>query len=639
MVNILLIDDSSSDRVLAIHALKQEFDDLRVQEVTRLQDMEQVLEEGQFDLAITDYQLRWSDGLSVLRTLKRQDGDRPVIMFTASGTQEIAVEAMKSGLDDYVIKAPDHFMRLPMVARRVLEQVEARRRAMRFEARFQTLLNYLNVGVYRMQKDGVLLEGNPAFLRLLGLEPLTDLSSGQTLETHFHPQDYAELLKQLSQGEAGRDCEVLLHRVDGSKLWVKVSKQVTTTSNTIIIDGLIEDINERKQAEQALFSALENERMARAEAQKANAVKDEFLAIVSHEVRSPLNAIYGWAKMLRTQTLDLSTTEKALETIERNAKYQSRLIEDILDISRILQNQLRLELELVELIPVINTVIEDIQPLAQAKSIQLDFALDASVGQIRGDSARLQQVVWNLLSNAIKFTPEGGQVQLQLEQLNGLAQITVSDTGQGISPDFLPHVFDRFRQADSSITRSHKGLGLGLAIVYRLVEMHNGVVYATSDGIGQGSTFVVQLPIEVPHLIQPMQREITLPDEFSSLSDVQILVIDDDEDTRELLTFMLEQYEAKVISVGSATEVFQALETAKLDVLISDIGMPDEDGFSLIRRIRSLKSDSAQIPAIALTAFTRDIDEQEAAVAGFQHYLTKPVNPNELVMAIARLTR
>lgn len=663
MLRILLIDDSPADRRLAIRILQQEFTKLQIQEVIQPQDLEQALAQGQFDLVITDYQLRWNNGLAVLRTIKARYPHLPVIMFTNSGSQEIAVEGMKSGLDDYVVKSPHHFVRLPVAVRSALERLESRRKIAGLESRFQSLLNQLNVGVYRLTSEGVLLEANAAFLRLLGLEAATEFPKNETLERYFEPEAYTLLLDQLRQNGEVRDREILLQRADRTRIWVKVSKVFTRFDDITLIDGLIEDIHDRKRAEQQLLNTLSDNTRLYQEAQEASRMKDEFLAIVSHELRTPLNAMLGWASMLKDRQLDAATTAKALTTIERNARLQNKLINDILDISRIVQNRLQLDLHLVHLQPIIYAVIEDIQPTAQAKSIQLTSQLDTAVNQVMGDAERLQQIVWNLLSNAIKFTPSGGQVTVRLEQIvlepsktetvalrpqtsqtgpavshtppSMYAQIVISDTGQGIHPDFLPYVFDRFRQADSSKTRSHGGLGLGLAIVRHLVEMHNGRVFATSQGVGQGASFTVQLPINLPQSSRSPRRDLSY-DNAPSLRGLRVLIVDDDVDTRQLLTFVLEAQEAEVFTAGSAAEARHVLSKVTPDLLLCDIGMPDENGYALIRSIRVTQS-ADQLPAIALTAFVREEDVQEAFAAGFQKHLAKPFDPTEVVTVIVNL--
>ncbi|MEH2173559.1 response regulator [Nostoc sp.] len=889
MLRILLIDDNLNDRLLAIHVLKQEFFDLQFQEIVQAKDLEQALETGEFDLVITDYQLRWSDGLTAIRVIKNRYPDCPVIMFTNSGTQEIAVEAMKSGLEDYIIKSPKHYVRLPAAVRRAIERTEAQRKAVRLESRLQTLLNNLNVGIYRLTADGTLLEGNPAFLRLLGLNSLTEIPASQTLEPYFQPLDYAQVLNQLKQNSEIRDREMQLRRANGTLIWVRISTTLTQVDGRTVIDGLIEDISERKQAEKALHQSEERAQLAinisrlgtwhydpstnlveldkrmreiwgepddtaiipvsmvierihpddrervvntisnaldpmssgtyeidyrivwndgterwifangqvqfegegvsmqairllgtalditerkRAEErvhllyettsdllatehpmllmnnlfnklsaqlelhyyynymvevkdnqqmlhlsnyggiseataqslewielgqylcglvaqerqqivfnraqisthpnaqlvnsigitayagqplivqgrllgtlsfasrtrtcftpeeidllqstceqmaiaieranllasiqqqaqqlQQANRIKDEFLAVLSHELRSPLNPILGWSKLLQTSKLDEAKTAYALSAIERNAKLQSELIEDLLDVSRILQGKLSLKVCPVDLVSIVKAAMETVQLAAESKSIQIQVRLEPNVGQVLGDPNRLQQVIWNLLSNAIKFTDIRGRVDIHLKQVSSFAEITVIDTGQGIHPDFLPYVFEYFRQADSATTRKFGGLGLGLAIVRHLVELHGGTVQVESAGEGQGATFTVRLPL----MATPSQKNAdSKPSEPSlNLHGIQVLVVDDNADTREFIAFMLEMYGANVTTVTSAAEALATLTKYRADVLLSDIGMPEMDGYMLVRQLRALPyQQGGKIPAIALT--------------------------------------
>ncbi|MEH2204302.1 MAG: response regulator [Nostoc sp.] len=927
MLRILLIDDNLNDRLLAIHVLKQEFFDLQFYEIVQAKDLEQALETGQFDLVITDYQLRWSDGLTAIRAIKNRYPDCPVIMFTSSGTQEIAVEAMKSGLEDYIIKSPKHYVRLPAAVRRAIERTEAQRKAVRLESRFQTLLNNLNVGIYRLTADGTLLEGNPAFLRLLGLNSLTEMPASQTLEPYFQPLDYAQVLNQLKQNSEIRDREMQLRRANGTFIWVRISTTFTQVDGRTVIDGLIEDINERKQAEKALHQSEERARLAvnisrlgtwhydpstnlveldkrmceiwgepddtaiiplsiaierihpddqervanavsnaldpmssgtyeidyrlvwndgterwifvngqvqfegegvskqavsflgtalditerkRAEErlhllyettsdllatehpmqlmnnlfsklsaqlelhsyynymvevkdnqqmlhlsnyggiseataqslewikvgeylcglvaqqrqqivldrsqisthpnaqlvssigimayagqplivqgrllgtlsfasrtrtcftpeeidllqstceqmaiaieranllasiqqqaqqlQQANRIKDEFLAVLSHELRSPLNPILGWSKLLQTSKLDEAKTAYALSAIERNAKLQSELIEDLLDVSRILQGKLSLKVCPVDLVSIVKAAMETVQLAAESKSIQIQMRLEPNVGQVLGDPNRLQQVIWNLVSNAIKFTDIGGRVDIHLKQVNSFAEVTVIDTGQGIHPDFLPYVFEYFRQADSATTRKFGGLGLGLAIARHLVELHGGTVQVESAGEGQGATFTVRLPL----MATPSQKNAdSKPSEPSlNLHGIKVLVVDDNTDTREFIAFMLEMYGANVTSVTSAVEALATLTKCRADVLLSDIGMPEMDGYMLVRQLRALPyQQGGKIPAIALTAFAGEINYQKAIEAGFQRHVPKPIDPANLVETITDLVK
>jgi len=1036
MLRILLIDDNPQDRLLAIRALEKEFPTLQVQEVVKADDLTLVLETGQFDLVITDYQLRWSDGLSVLHSIKDRYPDCPVIMFTNSGTQEIAVEAMKAGLEDYVIKSPKHYIRLATAVHLAWEKAQTNRKVKGLENRLQGLLNQLNVGVFRQSLDGLLLEGNPAFFRLLGLNDQSDAPTMRSLEPYFQPEDYAQLLNELKAHRQIQEREVQLQRADGNPIWVRLSQTLNTIEGQTIIDGLIEDISDRRQSEreqtrlveelaskqrlleavlqqipaglivaeapsgrivlkneqvqkilhgsypvtervedytryqlfssdarpyapeqkplarsvrtgevvkaeeidclcddgirrtllvdsspirdaqggivaavvtfyditerkqaqeriqlyadvvknaqvglsvwqlqdlndpgsfrlltanpaaseligidlealngmtlaesfpalletqilldyvevvrtgqakdlgevrysdervaQGIFSlkafplpnhciglAFENitqrkqveealrdalqklnfhfentplavierdrdfrvtrwskaaerifgwqaeevigqdwqgifvedveaiqnsrarilsgeekqnicynrtytkngsvvdcewynsalfdeagnfvsvlslvldvtdrkqaeaerdrllklEQAARSAAESANRLKDEFLAVLSHELRSPLNPILGWVKLLRSRKMDESTQTRALETIERNATLQARLIEDLLDVSRIMRGKTSLNISSVNLASTIEAAIDTVRLSAQAKSIELQSRIDPMVGLISGDPNRLQQVIWNLLSNAIKFTPSGGRVTIRLERKGTQAQIQVSDTGKGINADFLPHVFEYFRQADSSTTRTQGGLGLGLAIVRHLVELHGGIVTASSPGMEQGSTFTVTLPLKIQATAiapseplgstQKMGETLDNPPAFRGF---RILVVDDETDTRDFYTAVLEEHGAEVIAVASADEALEAISRQRPDVLISDIGMPVRDGYSLIRQVRASElEEGGMLPAIALTAYARDVDRQQAIAAGFQKHLAKPVEPNKLVAVVAHL--
>ncbi|MEH1814800.1 MAG: ATP-binding protein [Nostoc sp.] len=399
------------------------------------------------------------------------------------------------------------------------------------------------------------------------------------------------------------------------------------------------DVEMAEELAQRAAFAIDNARLYR-QAQEANRIKEEFLAIVSHELRTPLNSMLGWVQVIRTRKWDEATTSKALETIERNAKLQRKLIEDILDVSRIVQGLIRLNIRKVDLVPIIQAAIEVVHPTSEIKDIQVEFNLDSSVGQVMGDAERLQQVVWNLLSNAVKFTPNGGRVEVHLEQVNSNVQITVSDTGKGISADFLPYIFERFRQADSTTTRVDNGLGLGLAIVLHLVEMHSGTVSAFSEGEGRGAKFTVLLPLVEPQPEQLIKESKVKVDNLSILNGLQILVVDDNADTRELIAFILEQSGGRVRAVSSVGEALEALERLKPDVLVSDIGMPDEDGYSLIRKVRAQESEQGEkILAVALTAFARDEEHRLALQAGFQVHVSKPIEPEELVKVVANLAK
>jgi signal transduction histidine kinase/DNA-binding response OmpR family regulator len=420
---------------------------------------------------------------------------------------------------------------------------------------------------------------------------------------------------------------------------------------------LQQEVTERKLAEEARARLLVREQAARAEAERANRTKDEFLATLSHELRTPLTAILGWTHLIRGGKLDEAMMARALETIERNARAQSQLIDDLLDVSRIITGKLMLDFRPVELASLIEATIDTVRPMAEAKSISVQPSLRTSHCVVSGDPARLQQVVWNLFSNAVKFTPEGGSIEVRLTCDEQNVELEVSDTGQGISQDFLPYIFDRFRQADGTTTRKHGGLGLGLAIVRHLVELHGGTIRAHSDGTGKGATFTLLLPLS-SNLPATVDDDAESPaaheqagmateddeDEPSSLAEsevlggLRILIVDDEEDTRELVQEVLARQGAEVRTSGSAAEALRTLAAWKPDLLISDVGMPVEDGYELIKQVRRFDAEHhGHIPAVALTAYVGAEDHRRALDAGFQTHLAKPIVPKELIDTVVRI--
>lgn len=430
----------------------------------------------------------------------------------------------------------------------------------------------------------------------------------------------------------------------GQERWVELAAGLVNFQGQTAILGTAYDISERKWAEQERAQLLVHALEAQRESETANRAKDDFLATVSHELRTPLTSILGWARLLRSGQLDETTRATALEVIDRNAKAQAQLIEDLLDLSRIITGQLRLNLRPIELAPLIEAVINTVRPAAEARAIRLESVLDPSAGTIMGDPERLQQVIGNLLSNAVKSMPKGGDVTVRLQRADAYARIIVSDQGQGISPDFLPHIFDRFRQADTASRKSEGGLGLGLAIVRNLVELHGGVVQASSPGEGQGATFTVDLPLRAA----PIQgSDVALQKEESAtagsrsriLDGLRVLIADDDPDAVRFLTTALQQWGAEVRTAASTTEALDRLEGFKPDVLISDIRMPGEDGYALIRKVRTLSLEQGgRVPAIALTAYARVEDRLRSLSAGYQMHISKPVEPAKLATIVAHLT-
>lgn len=515
------------------------------------------------------------------------------------------------------------------------------------EFMFRTLADTMPQLFWVIRPDGYHEYCNQRWYDYTGLS--LEQAHGVGVHQIMHPDDLLNTRRAFEEAlETGKMfiTEQRLRRAsDGEYRWHLSQALPLYDQNGEIVKwfGSSTDIHDQKLVIEERAQALERERAARMELEHASRMKDEFLAVVSHELRSPLNAILGWSRLLRTRTFDAEKTEQALASIERNAQSQTQLIEDLLDISRIIRGKIRLNLRSTNLIPCVQAAMDTIRPTATAKSIALSFQSALDTDFVSGDPERLQQIVWNLLSNAVKFTPVGGQIDVRVHATHQLAQIQVTDSGKGISPDFLPYVFERFRQEDATTTRTQGGLGLGLAIVRNLVELHGGSIRADSAGEGQGATFTVQLrllppaPQEYSASHQGLHRQ-TLVDTSLDLSNIHVLVVDDEGDTREFLQAALEQYGARVTSAASAAEAWQFLQTQKPDVLLSDVGMPDEDGFTLIRRIRLLPPDhGGQIPAAALTAYTREGDRLQALTAGFQMHIPKPVEPIQLLAVIMRL--
>ena len=455
-----------------------------------------------------------------------------------------------------------------------------------------------------------------------------------------------EAFKELQRTGYLRYEDLPLQGTNGKLRDVEFVSNVYEEDTHQVIQCNIRDITDRKRVEKERTLLLAAAQSARAEADSANEVKDEFLAILSHELRTPLTSILGWSHLLTEGKLDKQQTARAIETIARNAQAQGRLIDELLDISRIMTRKLCLDLRAVELAPLIQAVVNDVRPAADARNINLKAAFNSVIGPILGDPHRLQQIVRNLLTNAIKFTPKGGDVQVRLERNDSHIVITVNDSGQGIVPELLPHIFERFRQADSSNTRSNGGLGLGLSIVRQLVELHRGTVTADSSGENEGTTFRVMLPLpslhEVPHAAEktnPKSGRNSLTTEQHSLSGLRVLVVDDEQDTRELVAALVTTCGAEVVSVGSAAEALDRMERQRFDLLISDIGMPEINGYDLIATIRQLGEEhGGRTPAVALTAYAGIDDRKRALAAGYEMHMAKPFVATELISAAIFLT-
>jgi len=466
-----------------------------------------------------------------------------------------------------------------------------------------------------------------------------------------HEDDLAQCMQAYSEGFETRQpfrSEYRIRREDGEVRWLIEQANPLFEGAAGSFSGYIGtcvDITESKQLQTDREETLKAERAAREEAERVGRLKDEFLATVSHELRTPLNAILGWATLLRRLDAGSSDHARGLETIERNARVQGQIIADLLDMSRIISGKVQLDVQAIDLNDVVNAALDAVRLSIEAKKLRMHVVLDARAGRLRGDPGRLQQVFWNLLTNAVKFTPSGGRIDVVMERVNSHVEVTVADSGVGIKPEFLAFVFDRFRQADSSTTRRHGGLGLGLSIVKHLVELHGGSVRVKSAGEGQGSTFVVALPISVMHtqdtnlIERPAFSDVDVSTiELPGLEGVRALVVDDQADARILICRLIEENGGRCFVAESGAEALTMVAQEDINILISDIGMPDFDGYDLIRKIRSMHlSHIRNLPAIALTAYARADDRQRALLAGFQMHVSKPVEPRELIAGIASL--
>jgi PAS domain S-box-containing protein len=535
------------------------------------------------------------------------------------------------------------------IARDISEQKRAQEALHKSEERFAKAFDASPLALtITSLKTGRLLEVNEVFTRLSGYT--RDEAVGRTtldLGLWVRASDREAELAIVSQRGQVRSMEYLFRMKDGTERIGLLSAEQIEIGGEPCALTVIEDITEQKRAEAEREQLLASEQEARRQAEVANRMKDEFLATVSHELRTPLNAMLGWARLLSGGRLDNETTARGLKSIEQNAKAQAQLIEDLLDVSRIISGKFRLKAQPLEVALVIEAAIDSVRPTADARGIRLQVVLDPDAGPVSGDAGRLQQVVWNLLSNAIKFTPKGGRVQVRLTRINSHIELEVSDTGQGIAREFLPYVFDRFRQADGSSTRLHGGLGLGLAIVRHIVELHGGSVAAESPGKDQGSTFTIKLPLMVTHMkadgaerAHPrVDGEVALHFQPSpTLEGVKVLIIDDELESLLLLSTVLSQSGAHIKTAVSAEEGFAQVKEWRPDVIVSDIGMPGEDGYSFMKRVKTWTREAGVwIPAVALTAYARAEDRMKALASGYQIHVPKPVEPAELITVLVSL--
>jgi PAS domain S-box-containing protein len=534
-------------------------------------------------------------------------------------------------------------------ASKVARDISERRRAEIAQARLGAIIESSDDAIISKTLDGVITSWNAAAERTFGWTAAEAIGQHITLiiPDEYHEEEWG-VLARLRRGDRIDHFETVRQRKDGHRLDVSITVSPIRDGRGTIVGAskVARDISPQRILDRARQALLEREQAARTEAEALNRSKDQFLATLSHELRTPLNAIYGWARMLEGG-LDPAALRNATQAILRNSKIQVQLIEDLFDVSRVITGNMRLDVRPMNVFAPLEAALDTVRPAATAKGIRLDTALDPRATPIMGDPGRIQQVVWNLLVNAVKFTPRGGRVQLHLRRVNSHIEIMVSDTGEGIAPDHVAHLFERFRQADTGPTRRHTGLGIGLSLVKHLVELHGGTVSAVSAGLGRGSTFTVQLPVSVVQEQQPSrprreQRAVEDADIGNvkpiSLRDVRVLVVDDDDEGRELASLVLTNAGAETRTAASAREALSLLEEWPPDVLVSDLEMPEEDGYSLLRRARrAAMLRSRRLPALALTAYGRSEDRVRVLAAGFNLHLAKPADPTELVLAVASL--
>ncbi|ABA24380.1 PAS/PAC sensor hybrid histidine kinase [Trichormus variabilis ATCC 29413] len=665
-VNILLVDDKV-ENLLALEAILERLGANLVRATSGEEALRCLLHQD-FAVILLDVQMPGMDGFETATLIRNRGRSRqtPIIFLTAFSTSDqMLFKGYALGAVDYLLKPIDAniltskvtvfvelFKKTQAIQRQAAQLAAINAELRQSEERFRSLSTCSPIGIFETDTAGCCKYTNPRYQAICGLDATESLDK-RWLES-VHPEDQERAIASWStyidQGGDYSD-EFRFQTVDGSLRWVQVRSSPMLSGNGELLGhvGTLEDITARKQSEEIRAQVI-REQTARQEAEAANRMKDEFLAVLSHELRTPLTSMLGWSKILRAKKLDEKATARALEAIERNANSQVQLIEDILDVSRIIRGQLRLNLSPVNLTTVVEAALEAVRPLADTKSMTINTALDYTLSPVSGDSARLQQIVWNLLTNAIKFTPKEGKVEIRLEGISGglsddltHAQIQVIDTGIGIEREFLPKVFERFRQADSTTTRSHNGLGLGLAIVRHLVELHKGTILAESPGVGKGATFTVRFP-----LIQENREPRPAPTEnfsgdganSSPLAGLKVLIVDDETDTRNFLGFLFEEYGAISSTSASVETALAVIDQLKPDILISDIGMAEQDGYTLIRKLRSLPPEQGgEIPAIALTAYSREEDRQQIIEAGFQYHLCKPIDPNQLISVVASIFR
>jgi PAS domain S-box-containing protein len=641
--SILLVDDRPAN-LLALEAILDSLDQHLVRATSGEEALEK-LQEQEFAVILMDVRMPGMDGLRTAEVISQRESAArvPIIFLTAvpianadvvSGYARGAVDFLLKPFDPEILRSKvsvfvDLYQKEQMIRRQagLLRQRDREAFERRSELRFRSLMDALPQCVWVARADLTFYYWNKRAVDYIGM-PASVAVSAERLFEFVHPDDLATINSewQVATGlQRPAEVQVRLRRqADGAYRWF-LMRGVPQHDEAGKVTGWI-----------VAATDIDTEHQALEEAEDASRMKEEFLATVSHELRNPLNAMVGWVHLLRTGNLDPAKSSKALETIERNVHLQTALIDDILDVSRIIRGKINLTFSTVRMSAVVDAALAAMRPTADAKGVALEYEMAADSDEVSGDADRLQQIVWNLLSNAIKFTLRDGLVVVRLEQHGHELTLSVRDTGQGISPEFIPHVFERFSQAESGSTRTHGGLGLGLAIVRHLVELHAGTVEATSAGRGQGATFSVHLPLLESKTKTADDNRNQTAGQPMKLAGVSILVVDDEFDSREVLAEILRQYGAQTRTAGSASEALSEIDRATPQVLLSDIGMPMVDGYELIRQIRQRIGEREMI-AVALTGLGSGKDKERALADGFQQCIVKPVVPDKLVDAIERL--
>ncbi|HXG86554.1 MAG TPA: ATP-binding protein [Pyrinomonadaceae bacterium] len=639
-----------------------------------IEDFRSKLSEGAGLIFLTEEALIPETIAPLIKALREQPpwSDVPIIVLTSGGENSANAESLAAISEAGNVTLIERPVRLATLLSALKSALRARHRQYdardflisetrtkealtQSEERLRLALDAARLGAWQFDFDTLALECTDICKANLGLPPEADFSYEDFIAA-VHPDDReninSTLKNALGKQEEYKDEYRIVWR-DNSLHWILVqgSAKYDQSGRAHRIAGVMLDITERKEAEKVREELLESEQKARAAAETANRLKDDFLATVSHELRTPLNAILGWTNLLSSGRLNAEDTSRALQTVRRNAKNQAEIIEDLLDVSRILSGKLNLQMKSIDPLELVKTAVESLKPAADAKKIRLAQTIENGVAPISGDAGRLQQVIWNLLSNAVKFTPEGGEIEIKVGRAldDENLEIVVRDTGSGIKPEFLPLVFDRFLQADGSTTRAHGGLGLGLAIVRHLVELHGGKVLAESEGEGRGATFTLKFPLAQTNDRNTETGTESLTDDKNGddaldfegrLAGVEVLVVDDEADNLELIKTFLERCGARVAAAKSMPEALARLEQSAPDVLISDIGMPEADGYELIRAVRRLPPErGGGVPAVALTAYARLEDKTRALESGFQKHLSKPMEFAELVATVADIAK